>query len=157
MRNETKSSPESVTGKYLDTKKTELTEERARTSIRKRGAECNNKLVDQKAIRECKDRVKQIEKKIKEERAAGNQERLEDLEEEQKKLQKYLSSATDIKGRSRRIPDEKEKARKTVNKAVKEALEKIRGYNITLYTHLKDTLKTGSTLSYRPTERIQWD
>jgi hypothetical protein len=61
-----------------------------------------------------------------------------------------------VGGRSRRLGDHAERARKTVSARVRDALTKIDSVHPTLATHLRSTLQMGTVCSYTPLEPTHW-
>ena len=63
------------------------------------------------------------------------------------------------RGESRRFNDPKEKARKAVSKAIREAISKLKGENAVVAEHLDWTIELGDNCSYRPPSEIavKWE
>jgi hypothetical protein len=61
-----------------------------------------------------------------------------------------LAGATGISGRSRRFPDNAERARITVGKAIRRALTRVCDTDAVIGTHLRSSVHTGMRCSYRP-------
>jgi hypothetical protein len=90
-------------------------------------------------------------------RTLGEREKAETLEEQKKEIEKYLSSAINKVGRSRRMDSQKDKVRKAVFKAIKEPRTNIRSVHPELAQHLDDSIKTGSDCSYKPSPMVHWE
>ncbi|MFV2113562.1 AAA family ATPase [Micromonospora sp. LOL_025] len=91
-------------------------------------------------------------------RAAGRGDgrRLADLDAERGALLAELRAAAGLAGRSRRLGDEAERARKTVTARIRDALRKLDQRHPGLAAHLRDTVSTGSTCRYLPPEPLPW-
>jgi hypothetical protein len=61
-----------------------------------------------------------------------------------------LAAATGLAGRARRFPDEAERARIAVGKAIRRTLERIHAADPVIGAHLRDTVRTGMRCTYRP-------
>ncbi len=76
--------------------------------------------------------------------------RREDTEREIAFLEAELGSAEGLGGRDRRAASEAERARQSVTKAVKEALDRLSEADPDLGRHLRDAVRTGMYSSYGP-------
>ena len=104
----------------------------------------------ERAIEECKG-------KIEEANAESNIEAKEDLEKKLQELKKYLSSGAGPANKLRKFPDDNERARKTVAKAIGKALEEIKKHNEELYVHLDKSITRGVEVYYHPLEPTIWE
>ncbi|MGW3787110.1 ATP-binding protein [Micromonospora chokoriensis] len=78
------------------------------------------------------------------------------LDAERGALLDELRSAAGLAGRSRRLGDEAERARKTVTARIRDTLRKLDGRHPALAGHLRDSVSTGSTCRYLPPEPLRW-
>ncbi|MGH3240902.1 MAG: hypothetical protein ACRDNL_11005, partial [Spirillospora sp.] len=67
-----------------------------------------------------------------------------------------LRAAAGLAGRTRRLGDEAERARKTVTARIKDTLRKLDQRHPELAAHLRDAVSTGSSCGYRPEREIAW-
>ncbi len=88
--------------------------------------------------------------------ARGDRSRLEALDAERAALLDQLRAAAGLAGRSRRLGDDAERARKTVTARIRDTLRRLDGRHPALAAHLRDAVSTGSTCVYRPIERLPW-
>ena len=88
------------------------------------------------------------------ERGAG--ERADHLRTERDALVRELAAAAGLGGRTRRLGDETERARKTVSARVRDTLTKIDRTHPQLAAHLRSTVRMGTTCSYVPPEPTAW-
>ena len=70
------------------------------------------------------------------------------LEEQRKTLEKELRRNTTPKGKSRKFPDEAEKARVNVKRAISTAIENVKEVHIELGAYLDNNIQTGITCRY---------
>ncbi|MEV4514233.1 AAA family ATPase [Dactylosporangium sp. NPDC049525] len=82
--------------------------------------------------------------------------RLAALDAERAALLDQLRAAAGLAGRSRRLGDDAERARKTVTARIRDTLRRLDGRHPALAAHLRDTVNTGSTCGYHPAERLPW-
>jgi hypothetical protein len=61
-----------------------------------------------------------------------------------------LTGATGLAGRPRLFPDEAERARIAVGKAIRRTLARLHEADPVIGAHLRDTVHTGMLCSYRP-------
>ncbi|MGI5525704.1 ATP-binding protein [Micromonospora sp. CA-259024] len=78
------------------------------------------------------------------------------LDAERGALLDELRAAAGLAGRSRRLGDEAERARKTVTARIRDTLRKLDERHPALASHLRDSVSTGSTCRYLPPEPLPW-
>ncbi|MTD14518.1 AAA family ATPase [Nakamurella sp. YIM 132087] len=78
------------------------------------------------------------------------------LERERTALLDELRSATGLGGRSRRLGDAAERARKTVTARIRDTLRRLDEAHPALAAHLRATVTTGSSCCYRPESPVHW-
>jgi hypothetical protein len=85
-------------------------------------------------------------------RALGrhDDDRAADLDHERQDLIDELRRATGLAGRSRRLGDEGERARKTVTARVRDRMRRLDQRHPELAHHLRATISTGLTCRYQP-------
>jgi hypothetical protein len=86
----------------------------------------------------------------------GDDRRAAAYDREREALLTELRSATGLGGRARRLGDEAERARKAVTARIRDTLRKLDTSHPPLAAHLRSSVATGSTCSYRPTEQLDW-
>ncbi len=75
---------------------------------------------------------------------------------EMEELEAQVRESYGLGGRDRRMGDEVEKAAKRVSMAVDRAIKQIEKHSQPLANHLRNSLKMGRFMSYRPEEDISW-
>ncbi len=78
------------------------------------------------------------------------------LQEEINKLEAYLSQAEGRHHQARKVAGSSQRARTAVTNAVTRGIERIESEHRALAAHLRDSLRTGTTLLYLPSEPIDW-
>jgi hypothetical protein len=79
-----------------------------------------------------------------------------ETQEKVEAIDKWCAANTDKFGRSRKLADPAEKARKRVSKAIDTALKQIRRHDNDLWQHIDNSLTKGNVLTYRPSPPITW-
>jgi hypothetical protein len=78
------------------------------------------------------------------------------LDKEREALLDELRSAAGLAGRSRKLGDESERARKTVTARIRDTLRKLDAAHPELAEHLRASISTGLTCRYQPEHKITW-
>jgi hypothetical protein len=113
-------------------------------------------VLDDEARSRYRARLSTLDDLIEEATTRGDDHRAAAHDEEREALLTELRTATGLGGRTRRLGDEAERARKTVTARIRDTLRKLDTRHPALATHLRETVATGSTCSYRPEERVAW-
>jgi hypothetical protein len=120
------------------------------------GAAGADPVLDDRAKAEFKARLASLATDIDQAEEWNDLDRAEHLRGERDALLHHLAAATGLGGRSRRLGDHSERARKTVSARVRDALTKIDQVHPTLAAHLRSTLHMGTVCSYAPLEPTHW-
>lgn len=88
--------------------------------------------------------------------ATASDSRAAELDRERQALLDELRAATGLGGRSRRLGDESERARKAVTNRINDALRRLEAQHPELARHLRESITTGAACRYRPAEPISW-
>ncbi|MFI6262206.1 AAA family ATPase [Micromonospora sp. NPDC051006] len=88
--------------------------------------------------------------------ARGDNARMAALDAEREALLAELRAAAGLAGRTRRLGDEAERARKTVTARIRDTLRKLDDRHPALAAHLRETVSTGGTCRYLPPEPMPW-
>lgn len=107
-------------------------------------------LVDAEARARYRDHLQTLDERIDTAVALGDDARATVLDAERQALIDQLKAATGLGGRSRRLGDNAERARKSVTNRIRNALKKIEGSHPPLAEHLRSAVTTGSSCAYRP-------
>lgn len=107
-------------------------------------------LLDAAARARYRDHLEALDERIDTAAALGDDARAALLEAERRALIEQLESATGLGGRSRRLGDNAERARKSVTNRIRNTLKKIEESHPALAAHLRETVATGASCSYRP-------
>lgn len=107
-------------------------------------------VLDETAVAEYRRRLSELNADIAEWEARDDEEAAERCRVERDWVLTELAGATGLAGRTRRFPDEAERARISVGKAIRRVLVKVAQADPALGEHLRDTVRTGMFCSYRP-------
>jgi hypothetical protein len=86
----------------------------------------------------------------------GDDHRAARLDTERDALLDELRRAAGLAGRTRRLGDERERARQTVTARIRDSIRRLRGAHPELATHLAAAVHTGTACSYRPDGPVGW-
>jgi tetratricopeptide (TPR) repeat protein len=112
--------------------------------------------LDERARREFKQRLDDIETELAEAEAGNDLGRVERISAERDALIDELAAATGLGGRSRTLGDPAERARKAVTARLRDAIERITAVHPDLGRHLATSVRTGAFCSYAPSTDVRW-
>jgi tetratricopeptide (TPR) repeat protein len=112
--------------------------------------------LDERAKREYRARIIELEAEIDDAEAASDLARAERARAEHDAVLEELYRAVGLGGRDRTIVDEAERARQAVRARVSYALDKIDRAHPMLGRHLRNAVVTGMFCSYRPERPSEW-
>jgi hypothetical protein len=107
-------------------------------------------VLDPRATGEYRNRVREIDLELEQFPAASDPEQLTALQGERDWLVAQLASATGLTGRARSFPDEGERARVAVGKAIRRAIARVAEADERIGQHLRQSVHTGARCSYWP-------
>jgi hypothetical protein len=107
-------------------------------------------ILDARAKEAYRRRLAEIEEDIEAARAAGDVEREERADAERDCLIRELSRAVGLGGRDRPTGSASERARVSVTRALRSALDRIRAHDPRLGAHLDQCVRTGTYCTYLP-------
>src|ERR1700737_4952756 len=107
-------------------------------------------MLDEQAKVGYRRRLSELREEFEEAKEFGNVERAEHAEKEIDALTRELSRAVGLGGRNRRAASASERARQTINKAIKSVLDRIAQSDATLGEIFSRCIKTGTFCSYQP-------
>lgn len=115
-------------------------------------------LLDAEARARYRDHLETLDEQIDTAAALGDDARAARLDAERQALIEQLKAATGLGGRSRRLGDNAERARKSVTNRIRNTLKKIEAVHPALAGHLHEAVATGSACVYRPEPQApQWE
>ncbi len=79
-----------------------------------------------------------------------------ELDRDITQIEAHISAARGLLGRHRAFPDDDERVRSAVTKAIERALAELETQLPALHQHLQDSLKTGRRMSYAPRPAVHW-
>ena len=110
-------------------------------------------IVDDRTRSESTKRLSEIEAEIAYRSGIGDKQVVKKLEDEYATLESYLQKSRTVRGRPRVFSNENEKARTSISHALRRAYESIQEQAPQTEAHLKSSISTGSTFTYRDTSR----
>jgi hypothetical protein len=113
-------------------------------------------VLDDIAKAQYKARLAELDQRLDVADASGDDALANRLTAERDALLAELRSAAGLAGRSRRLGDAGERARKAIGARVRDALGKIDRVHPELAAHLRESLRLGTNCSYLPARPIRW-
>ncbi|MER5771027.1 AAA family ATPase [Streptomyces sp. NPDC001985] len=101
-------------------------------------------------------RLERLDEEIDRAAVLGDTRRAEEFTRERAALLDELRTAAGLGGRTRRLGDEAERARKTVTARIRDSLRKLAKLHPPLAAHLRESVTTGAHCSYRPPKPVEW-
>lgn len=117
-----------------------------------RGAE----VFDERARREIRARLHELDAEIDEAEEVGDGEAAALAREQRQILAETVARELGLGGRSRRLGDPVERARKTVSTRIRRTISIVSRHHPELGRHLERSVDTGSWCAYRPDRPIDW-
>jgi len=113
-------------------------------------------VLDDRARREIERQAAELRERIEDAQQEQDHEALEAARTELDQILDYLAPARGLGGRPRQFPDDAERARKAVGRAITHARDSIASVHPELGRHLKRDLQFGAVCGYRPDPPISW-
>ncbi|MFF0507611.1 ATP-binding protein [Streptomyces fimicarius] len=113
-------------------------------------------VLDEEAKRRYKERLARLDAEIDRAAARDDTRQVETYDRERQALLDELRTAAGLGGRTRRLGDQTERARKTVTARIRDTLRKLETLHPALAAHLKASVTTGTTCAYRPEHAPDW-
>ncbi|WP_246235724.1 ATP-binding protein [Streptomyces boluensis] len=111
-------------------------------------------VLDEEAKRQYRRRLDRLDEEIDRATATGNAHRAAEYDRERAALLAELRAAAGLGGRTRRLGDEAERARKAVTARIRDTLRRLDTRNPQLAAHLRESVSTGLICAYRPRGRV---
>jgi hypothetical protein len=113
-------------------------------------------VLDDEAKSRYRQRLAELDDQIDSATLRGDDTRAAAYDQERTALLTELRSAAGLGGRTRRLGDEAERARKTVTARIRDTLRKLADRHPELANHLQESISTGSTCTYHPSSPTTW-
>ncbi|UIZ13970.1 ATP-binding protein [Streptomyces sp. R527F] len=113
-------------------------------------------VLDEEAKRRYKEHLDRLDAEIDRAAARDDTQQVEKYGGERQALLDELRTAAGLGGRTRRLGDQTERARKTVTARIRDTLRKLDTLHPALAAHLKASVTTGTTCAYRPEHSPDW-
>src|SRR5262249_5696350 len=118
-----------------------------------RGAE----VLDERARREIRERLRQLDDDEADAESAGDGARAALVREQRQALAETVARDLGLGGRSRSLGDPVERARKTVSTRIRRTITSVGRAHPDLGRHLERSIDTGAWCAYRPAEPLRWE
>jgi len=113
--------------------------------------------LDRQALAAYRARLRDLDDDIAEADSNNDPERAARARAERDALVAELTRSVGRGGRTRRLGDDTEKARKTVTIRIQRALRLLDSHHPALASHLREAVRTGTTCSYQPAQPLTWE
>jgi AAA ATPase-like protein len=113
--------------------------------------------LDRQALAAYRARLRDLDDDIAEADSNNDPERAARARAEKDALVTELTRSVGRGGRTRRLGDDTEKARKTVTIRIQRALRLLDSHHPALASHLREAVHTGTTCSYQPAQPLTWE
>ncbi len=113
-------------------------------------------VLDDEAKARYKRRLTRLDEEIDRAAERGDDARAAAFDQERAALLEQLRTAAGLGGRTRRLGDEAERARKTVTARIRDAIRKLDERHPGLAAHLRASVTTGATCRYQPDHPVRW-
>ena len=117
----------------------------------------SDQVLDERARRQIRGRLADLDAEIEEAEGWGDPDRAARARAERDALVDELAAATGLGGRSRRLGDQSERARKAVTARIRDAIARIERVHPALGAHLRSSVTTGSLCAYSPATPVDWE
>lgn len=114
-------------------------------------------VADRKAIQQYRGRFNELVSEKADAEADGDHELLEEIQIEMAQLVAAVTGAQGKGGKLRKVADRRKNVRDAFRNAVDRAIKQIDKYDKPLAQHLKDSIKHGNEVVYRPEVPFVWD
>jgi len=116
----------------------------------------SDEVLDERARSEYRARLHAIEEALEEAQSFNDLGRIQRLEQEHDAIFAELRAATGLGGRSRKLKDSGERARKAVTARIRGAIERIAEVHPAAGEHFANVVRTGSFCCYEPKTAVDW-
>ena len=116
----------------------------------------SDEVLDERARDEYRARLQTIEQDLEEAQSFNDVGRIQRLEQEHDAILAELRAATGLGGRSRKLKDPGERARKAVTARIRESIQRIAEAHPAAGEHFAEAVRTGSFCCYEPKTPIDW-
>ncbi|MER7457541.1 AAA family ATPase [Micromonospora sp. NPDC126480] len=113
-------------------------------------------VLDDEAKARYRRHLERLDDEIDRAAARGDDRRAAGLDAERAALLDELRTAAGLAGRSRRLGDQAERARKAVTARIRDTLRRLDERHPALAAHLRDTVSTGNNCRYQPPTPVPW-
>ncbi|MFC0111188.1 ATP-binding protein [Kibdelosporangium aridum] len=116
----------------------------------------SDEVLDETAKASYARRLAELDAVIERATELGEEDQAVAADREREALLDQLRAATGFAGRTRRLGDEAERARKTVTARIRDTLRKLDARHPELARHLRESVVTGASCAYQPKQQLRW-
>ncbi|KAA6212128.1 ATP-binding protein [Streptomyces albofaciens JCM 4342] len=120
------------------------------------GALGSDLVLDEEAKTRYRQRLELLDDEIDRAAVRGDGHTVAEYDSERKALLAELRKASGLAGRSRRLGDETDRARKNVTARIRDTLRRLKEHHPELASHLQATVSTGAMCRYAPDCEVRW-
>ncbi|WP_078897214.1 AAA family ATPase [Streptomyces rimosus] len=120
------------------------------------GALGSDMVLDEEAKTRYRQRLELLDEEIDRASVHGDDHAAAEYDRERKALLAELRKAAGLAGRSRRLGDETDRARKNVTARIRDTLRRLREHHPELASHLQAAVSTGAMCRYAPDREVRW-
>jgi len=113
-------------------------------------------VLDDRARNEYRTRLQAIEEELEEAQSFNDLGRIQRLERDHQVIFAELRAAIGLGGRSRKLKDPSERARKAVTARIRDSIQRIAEAHPAAGEHLAEAVRTGSFCCYEPKTAVDW-
>lgn len=114
-------------------------------------------VADRTAVNQYRGRYQELLTEKAEAEDEGNHQRIEEIEEELAQIAAAITGAVGKGGKLRKVADKRKNVRDAFRNAVNRAIKYIEKYDKPMAEHLKDAIKHGNEVVYRPEISVTWE
>jgi len=112
--------------------------------------------MDNKYLQNCVKKLKELQIDLGQAKKDNDLAEVSRVQQEIGQIEGVLSSGVGFRGRLRELSNDKARVRSSVTMAINRAIKPINNDFPKLYQHLKNSIHTGETCSYKPDRDIDW-
>lgn len=114
------------------------------------------KIMDKEGLKEIRALLAETEEELQKANDQHDEAEIARLEKEKAEILKLLQGSTDLKGQSKLLQEENQRAKRAVKKAINTALDRISQKDFDLSQHLRNSIHSNG-FEYRPEPKISWE
>lgn len=118
--------------------------------------ESSEPVIDKEYLQKCNEELEELRIDLERAKKDNDLAEVSRVQQEIGQIEGVLSSGVGLRGRLRELSNDKARVRSSVTMAINRAIKPINNDFPKLYQHLKNSIHTGETCSYKPDRDIDW-